>query len=123
MKWSPCLFFFGFVLIILGVILLLLPSWEMESGFFFIFPFFVFGNTQPFNVFLLFGIGILLFFVMVFLIPTLATQGKSNIGQESGFMAVGSYCKFCHNPIPVNATYCPSCGQTVDYNIHRNEEL
>ncbi len=123
MKWSPILFVLSFLLIILGVILLFLPVGGLGNGFFFIFPFFFFGSSQPSNIFLLFGIGILLIVVMIFLLPIFSSHIDSTLTQRAEVMAVGAYCEFCRGPIPMNATYCPNCGHEVDHDMHSNNEF
>ena len=122
MKWSPSLYILGSFLILIGLILLLFPNWGTREGFFFIFPFFVFGGTQSFNTVLLLGIGMLLFVVMFCLMISLTTRSNSELSQKTEFMSVGSYCEFCGSPMPVNATYCPSCGQPVDYHRQAKDE-
>jgi len=122
MKWSPSLYILGSFLILIGLILLLFPNWGTGEGFFFIFPFFVFGGTQSFNTVLLLGIGMLLFVVMFCLMISLTTRSNSELSQKTEFMSVGSYCEFCGSPMPVNATYCPSCGQPVDYHRQAKDE-
>ena len=123
MKWSPVLFVLSFVLIIIGVILLFIPTEGIGNGFVFIFPFFYFGGTQSFNFIFLIGGGILLFVVMIYLMHVMTTNVVSTVGQKSGVMAVGSYCEFCESPIPVNATYCPNCGHEVDYDRLSRDEF
>ena len=122
MKWSPSLYILGYFLIVIGLILLLFPNWGTGEGFFFIFPFFVFGGTQSFNIILLFGIGIVLFLVMLYFMTSLTSRANSELSQKPEFMSVGSYCEFCRSPIPVNATFCPSCGQPIDYHRQAKDE-
>ena len=123
MKWSPSLYFLGTFLVVFGLVLLLISNGGTESGFFFIFPFFFFGNVQSFSVVLLIGSAMVVFLVMIYIMSNLVTRADSDIHQHSEFMTVASYCKYCQSPIPVDATYCPNCGHPVDYDSQDGEEF
>ncbi|MDH4212802.1 MAG: hypothetical protein OEV85_02675 [Candidatus Thorarchaeota archaeon] len=117
MQWRQNLLPLGFLFIILGIFLLWSTSKSVESGVFFVFPFF-FGGSG------VLGFAITITFVLVFTIiilrflsiAVLQTDSQSDLNEQNSFILVGSCCAYCSKPIPINSTFCPFCGNPVEQN-------
>ena len=105
----------GFILVGLGLALLNQGS----GGTFFIFPFFFTGDLAPYLM-------IATLFVMMMCFWWVNknweedARFEKSFGQEQTFLRVGASCRFCGNPLPENAVYCPYCGNNVkeDYGVN-----
>ena len=106
MKWTQNYLSIGVLFIILGIILLVISSEGIEGSVFFIFPFFFFSGSDPIGIFIF-----LTFIIFMFVIMLRTTSDF--VGQSD--IPVGSKCEYCSTALPVNASFCPSCGNTVDY--------
>lgn len=115
MKWSSNLYLIGLFFIISGMLLIFVTSYNFENGFFFFFPFFFFGGSGvSISMYFLLGLVFFISFLVMCVFPALINRSVSEGQAGIGYMAVGSYCNYCRNPIPVNATYCPICGSPVN---------
>ncbi len=100
----------GVLCIILGIILLVITSVGIEGIVFFIFPFF-FSGSNPMGIFLF------LIFV-IFLLRVMIRTTSDFFGHED--ILIGPKCEFCSKVLPVNASFCPNCGNTVDFDTMSN---
>ena len=119
------LLFSGFLLIAFGSILLLSSSDLSGGGVFFIFPFFLIGDSSPLN----FGLLIALVFAF-FIVATSATamfvskaESKYAASVPDSFIPVGSRCVHCSRPIPLDSSFCPFCGSNNPQNDQSNESF
>jgi len=115
-KWSQNLFTIGFLFIFLGLLLVIMTSVNLDGGFVFFFPFFFFGSSGSSVMYILIGISFIIFFVMMCILPSIINQRYSQQQSEVRYVAIGSTCEYCGNPIPTNAIYCPVCGNAVRSN-------
>lgn len=113
MKWSQNFLPIGIMFIILGVALLVISSGGLESSVFFIFPFFFFSASDPVSIFFILG-----FIIFIFVIMMRSTSVF--FGQSDAKLSGGPMCEFCSQPLPVNASFCPRCGNSVDYDKMSN---
>lgn len=113
----------GILFIFLGISLLVISSGGFESGVFFIFPFFITSLPAPIGMFLLLSVILIICGIMMRGTPVLFNQ--STRAQETELMKeylpVGSMCEYCFKPVPVDAVYCSSCGNPVDYDRTSNQ--
>lgn len=114
MKWTQNFLSMGILFIILGVLLLVISSGGFENSVFFIFPFFFFSASEPVSTFLILGFIIFIFVIMI-------RTTSAFFGQSNTQLSVGSECKICLKPLPVNAAFCPSCGNPADYETMSNQ--
>ena len=108
----------GFIILGLGIALLNRGG----SGTFFIFPFFFVGDLAPVLVIPM------LFVVMMFfwrINKNWMEDARFSEDQEQrpAYLRVGSSCQFCGNPLPENASFCSSCGNTVERDFGDNESF
>ena len=101
----------GVLCIILGITLLVITSGSIEGIVFFIFPFF-FSGSNP--------IGIFLFLIFVIFLLRIMIRTTSDFLGHSDII-IGPKCGFCSKVLPVNASFCPSCGNTVDFDTMSNQ--
>jgi hypothetical protein len=105
----------GFIILGLGVALLDRGG----GGTFFIFPFFFTGDLAPFLM-----ISTLFIIMMFFWWVNKNWMEDSRFvqSQESRpvYLRVGASCQFCGNPLPENATFCSSCGNSVEQDFGDN---
>lgn len=101
----------GVLFIILGIILLVITSGGIEGSVFFIFPFFFFSGSDP--------IGIVLFLTFIIFMFIIMIRTTSDFFDQSDIL-VESKCEYCSTALPVNASFCPNCGNTVDYDTMAN---
>ncbi len=111
MKQTQNFLSLGVLCIILGIILLVITSVGIEGIVFFIFPFF-FSGSNPISIFLF------LIFV-IFLLRVMIRTTSDFFGQSD--ILIGPKCVFCSKVLPVNASFCPSCGNTVDNDTMSNQ--
>jgi len=111
MKWTQKILPIGVLFIILGIILIVITSGGIEGSVFFIFPFFLFSGSDPIGIFIF-----LTFIIFMFVIMLRTTS--DSVGQSD--FPVGSKCEYCSKALPLNASFCPSCGNTVDYDTMSN---
>jgi hypothetical protein len=99
----------GFIILGIGIALLNLG----EGGTFFIFPFFFAGELAPVLM-----ISTLFIMMMCFWWVNKSWVDDARFHQtyESRpvYLRVGASCQFCGSPLPENATYCSSCGNSVE---------
>ncbi|MFW9805253.1 MAG: zinc ribbon domain-containing protein [Candidatus Thorarchaeota archaeon] len=98
----------GFILVGLGLAILNRGS----NITFFVFPFFFSGDLAPYAMILTLFI-IMMFFWWVNKNWEEDVRYSQSYRKNPEYLRVGTSCKYCGNPLPVNATYCPSCGSTV----------
>lgn len=113
MKWTQNFLSLGVLFIILGIILLVITSEVVEGSFFFFFPFFFFSGSNPISILLFLTFIIFMFRIMI-------RTTSDFFGQSDMTLPVGSRCEYCSSALPVNALFCPSCGNTVDYDTMSN---
>ncbi|MFW9953102.1 MAG: hypothetical protein ACFFD3_01020 [Candidatus Thorarchaeota archaeon] len=107
---SEILILAGFLLVITGAILLVLAMDGVSSGFFFIFPFFFFGNPGPFGIVIL---GVALFMMMMCIWQmSRGVFGPMRIETDSR-NARTIECQICGSPLLYNSEYCHRCGSRV----------
>jgi hypothetical protein len=103
----------GFIVLILGIIVLTLAGSDFEGGFVFIFPFFFFGDIGSLGIIPI--IGLVLFLVVTLILFYSSWIRFSNpdvISKEmKTYIKYDTYCTFCGEPMPKTARYCPTCGQ------------
>lgn len=103
----------GFILVMLGIIIIALSSSGFEGGFVFVFPFFFIGNIDSLGIIPILGIMVIMavfFFLMItnwmrFMHP------EKLIGREETYIRYDATCIFCGENMPNTARYCPACGQ------------
>jgi len=106
----------GFILLGAGMAILALGSIGEEIGFGFAFPFVTTSGLDPVTevVILIITLGIALWFVKgVF---DLVQKGGIEDGTRSHtrYLRVDSQCEHCEGPLPSRASFCPSCGRSID---------
>ncbi len=102
MKKPEVFFVLGFVLIILGSIILLFLS--DVSGFVVIFPFFYFGDVEgPWSFY------IMIVFTIFFLIMILNIYRIRNYSEGD----IYKMCTECNRIIQRDSMYCPYCGSLL----------
>ena len=108
----------GFIILGLGVALLNLG----ESVTFFIFPFFFAGELAPFIM-----ISTLFIMMMVCWWANKNWEDDARFGQSleprQSYLRVDASCQFCGNPLPENAAFCSSCGNSVEQHFGDNESF
>lgn len=112
MKWFQNLLSLGIMFILLGVALIVISSGGFENSVFFIFPFF-FSASDPVSILFILGFIIFIFVIMMRTTSTFFGQAEANFSVESK-------CIFCSQPLPENASFCPRCGNSVDYGTMSN---
>lgn len=99
----------GFIILGIGVALLNLG----EGSTFFVFPFFFSGNLAPVLM-----ISTLFIMMMCFWWVNKNWAEDARFGQphvpRSVYLRVEGSCRFCGNPLPEDALYCASCGNSVE---------
>jgi len=103
----------GIMLILLGVALLVISSGGFENGVFFIFPFFFFSASEPTGIFFILG------FIVIIVVIMMRTT-STFFDQSDATLSVESKCVFCTQTLPENASFCPKCGNSVDYDTMSN---
>lgn len=105
----------GFIILGLGIALLNLG----EGGTFFIFPFFFAGNLAPVLM-----ISTLFIMMMCFWWVNKNWAEDERFVQphkpKSVYLRVGASCQFCGSPLPEDAAYCSSCGNSVERDYGEN---
>jgi len=109
LKWSQNLLSIGILCIIAGVILLVVGSGGLENSTFFVFPFFFFSGSDPVGIFVV--LGFMLVIVILMLRTTSGMAFQPNVGK----------CVFCSSPVPIGASFCPSCGNAINDDFMDNE--
>lgn len=125
MRWNESLLPLGFLLIALGGILLLSSSDLSGGGVFFIFPFFLIGNSSPLSFALLIVLVFVFFFVATRATAMFVSKTEAQYAADApdSYIPVGSKCVYCSRPIPVDSSFCPFCGNDVSRNDQSNERL
>ncbi|MHA3963724.1 MAG: hypothetical protein AM325_009305 [Candidatus Thorarchaeota archaeon SMTZ1-45] len=99
----------GFIILGLGVALLNIG----EESTFFIFPFFFTGPLAPVMM-----ISTLFVIMMCFWWVNKNWVEDARYAQIDNsrlvYLRVNAVCRFCGNPLPENAVYCYSCGNSVE---------
>ena len=118
MRWNESLLPLGFLLIALGGILLLFSSDLSGGSVFFIFPFFLIGNSSPLSFALLIALVLVCFFVATHATAMFVskTEPQYAAGARDIFIPVGSTCVYCSRPIPIDSSFCPFCGNNIPQN-------
>ena len=106
--------------IMLGVGVLLVTG--TLNGGFFVFPFFVIGDITLAPFLVIFSLTIMVIF---FWWGNSQYSDDARISKDSGtrrgVLKIGSICKFCGSPMPEDASFCSSCGSSVEYNYDSDE--
>ncbi|MHA2206640.1 MAG: hypothetical protein ACXABC_12340 [Candidatus Thorarchaeota archaeon] len=112
MKKSETLIFVGFIIVALGVLFLAISNADSWTSFFFVFPFFIIGDSGPITVAAM--IILLVAISAFFLFPFCKSIGEpllyEGYPENSGYFHIASKCANCNSPVPNNASFCPSCG-------------
>jgi len=118
MRWNESLLPLGFLLIAVGGILLLSSSDLSGGGVFFIFPFFLIGDSSPLGFVFLIGIVLVSFFVATCATAMFVSKTERQFAADAqdSFIPVGSKCAYCSRLIPVDSSFCPFCGHNVNPN-------
>ncbi len=118
MRRNESLLPLGFLLIALGGILLLSSSDLSGGGVFFIFPFFLIGNSSPLSFALLIVLVFVFFFVATRATAMFVSKTEAQYAADApvSYVPVGSKCVYCSRPIPVDSSFCPFCGHNVNPN-------
>ncbi len=101
----------------------MITSGGIEGSVFFIFPFFFFfSGSDPLGIILFLAFIIFMFIIMIR--TTSDFFGQSDMRYDNDltekYLQVGSKCEYCSKALPVNASFCPSCGNAVDYDTMSN---
>jgi len=113
----------GILLIALGAVFLVASSGGLGNSVFFIFPF-VFVSTS--DIVSTFAILAFVFIMLVFVMRSAVTYFSQVESMSDGelmkeYIPVGSTCDICSKPLPVDAVFCSSCGNPVDYDKASNQ--
>jgi hypothetical protein len=107
---EEALFTLGLTLIIIGIITFQLTAGE-STGFFFVFPFFAFGDIS--GIGLLGGFVISILAVSFFVAVLIFTQQRHNF-EDSGIkplhLGAPQVCRHCGAETIIRASFCPICG-------------
>ncbi|MGY5865243.1 MAG: zinc ribbon domain-containing protein [Candidatus Thorarchaeota archaeon] len=107
------------LLLVVGIVMLGLGALLVTnsgSGGVFVFPFFFFfGDPALAPIMVIFSLVIIVIFFW---------WANSNYPEDQrfskyqeprvGVLKIGSMCQVCGNPLPENASFCSSCGSSVD---------
>jgi hypothetical protein len=105
----------GVVIAFIGFLMIALSSSSDGSGFFFVFPFFVFGDISG-SFMIVVVASVVLMLVLFFYFPLRGlSQGWEEFSQNEArqYVRIISQCEFCSKPIPEGSTFCPSCGSPL----------
>ncbi len=85
---------------------------------FFIFPFFLIGDSSSLGFGLLIALAFVFFIVAARATAMSASKAESQYatGAQDSFIPVGLKCAYCSRPIPVGSSFCPFCGNNVTPN-------
>ncbi len=117
MRRTESVILLGFMLVIIGF-LILVTTMNPSGFFFFVFPFFFFGNVTSFSpIFLV----ILVVFSAICLYQLISFRSytgtfRSNYGADQS-----RRCTQCRAPLPNNYNYCPICG--MRYESHKTDSF
>jgi hypothetical protein len=108
----------GFVMLSLGALLVT----NSGSGGVFVFPFFFFGDPSLAPIIMIFSLVIIAIFFW-WANNQYPEDARFSKYQEPrmGVLKIGSMCQVCGNPLPENASFCPSCGSSVDHDYSYDE--
>ena len=108
----------GFIILGLGIALLNLG----ESVTFFVFPFFFAGDLAPVLM-----ISTLFIMLMICWGVNKKWVDDARFDQphepRQAYLRVAASCQFCGNPLPENAAFCSSCGNSVNQEFGDNRPL
>ncbi|MHA2082668.1 MAG: zinc ribbon domain-containing protein [Candidatus Thorarchaeota archaeon] len=112
MKRPETLIFVGFIIVALGIIFFTISNADSGTTFFFVFPFFIFGDSGPIAIA---AVLIVVVTISVFFLFPICKSSRDPLLYEghpysSGYFQMASKCSNCNSPVPDNASFCPSCG-------------
>jgi hypothetical protein len=115
MQWRQNLLLVGFILILLGTLLLIYFGMQSGGSTFFLIPFFFFGVGST-------GVLVSLLFLLVFIIAiafmmNIAAKHSGayeEMQEQEGYMPIGAICRYCGRPIPANSSFCSFCGKPIE---------
>ena len=112
MKRPETLIFVGFIIVALGIIFLTISNVDSGTSFFFVFPFFFFGDSGTFAIamFLIVLVTISAFFLIPLCKSSRNPFLDEGYPQSSGYYLMESRCSNCNSLVTRNALFCPSCG-------------
>lgn len=124
MQWRQNSFLVGFLLIASGAFLILYSGMSTEENTFIVFPFFFFGSG-PIGI-----LGLVLFavsFIIVakFMIDSITHQSglQDYIDRSEEHIRIGSYCRYCSQPILANSSFCSFCGRPIEQRENQSDEF
>ncbi|TXT57487.1 MAG: hypothetical protein BAJATHORv1_10189 [Candidatus Thorarchaeota archaeon] len=112
MKASENLIQLGIILLFMGFGILLLTSPTEGQTFFFVFPFFFFGELTGIGfVISLAIIGIMIWYFVAGFPKSISRQGR--LENERIYLEVEGICDYCGSAIPTGASFCQVCGRSI----------
>jgi hypothetical protein len=124
MLWRLKILTAGFLFIFLGIILLWSTGTTSGGDVFFVFPFF-YGGSDILGLVVLFALALVFFAIVAHVTSTFVLQAntRSYFGKANDFIPMGSRCRYCSKPMPMNSSFCPFCGSPTEQNDTSNERI
>ena len=118
LRGSERLTILGIVLSIIGFLIIAMSNSSSDTGFFFIFPFFIIGDAWgPFMVMMIAAISLLLLLFFLWPMRILSRDWDSRSQTDiPKYLRITSHCHYCNEPVPEHSTFCPSCGNPLREN-------
>jgi hypothetical protein len=106
----------GFFLLGTGMAMLTLSSTSEEAYFVFVLPFVIpsgLGSVAT-AIILAITLGFAIWFVkgLLDLVPIGRFEDGTHL--HTRYLRVDSLCDICESPLPLRASFCPSCGKPID---------
>jgi hypothetical protein len=124
MRWQQYILQLGFILILLGIILLWSTGALSKGNIFIIFPFVFIGGSDTLALVLV--IITSLFFIIAFHMVSSFVQSAespSHLGVQDSFIPIGMRCIYCSKPIPIDSSFCSFCGNPIEQNDDSNNRI
>jgi hypothetical protein len=124
MQWRQNLFLIGFLLIVFGTLLIVYSGMPSEESTFFIFPFFFFSSS-PIGILLIALFAFIFVVVVKLMIQAVTRQSclQEDIDSQESDIPVGSFCRYCSQPIPANSSFCSFCGNPINQSDDYSERV